>query len=648
MFENLLKPGQIGKMTVKNRMKYASTTTCICDDTTGEVTDAEIAYLAERAQGSAGIVTTGGGYPHIVGKGYPGQMGLDNDSLIPGLRRLAQAIQANGARAVAQVMHVGRYAHPELAGLDEPPVGPTAMMPKILLYKPCRELTHDEIVELVELHGQASRRVKEAGYDAVELCGVVGYLVSNFLCKWTNKRTDEYGGSLENRARFFLEIIERTRELVGLDYPIIIRLNANDRLADGNSEEEYLEIAKMCEAKGVDAISLTVGWHESDYPAITQEIRPGYWLYLAEKWKKAGIKVPLMMAYRLTRPEIADRAIANGIIDYWEMCRPMMADPYLPLKVIESRPEDIAICPACNFGCFSFWAGIRPGAHLKCTMNPRLEKEWDESYQVKPANEKKKVMVVGGGPAGMEAAMIAAQRGHDVSLYEKSDRLGGQLNYLAKAPFCEEWADVVKYFATQMNKTGVKVNLKRKVTANLIRTEKPDAVIIATGAKPQIPQIPGINRDSAITIFDVLSGKALTGRRVVVLGAKAAAIQTADYLASLRKEVTVVTELPRWGRDIPPTNKWGYRLRLRENGVKILRSTKVKEITDTGVVVVTPDGQEQLIEADTVVISTLEADKELERKLAGRTDQVQSVGDCVAPRIVHSAIVEGFLAGNRV
>ena len=215
MFEHLRQPGQIGRMKLKNRMKFSATTTNFCDN--GEITDREIAFFAERAKGGAAMVSSGGGYPHILGKGYIGQIGLHDDKFIPGLRRLAQAIQDNGAKAIGQIMHAGRYAHPTEYGIEELPVGPTAMKPRLPRYMPCRELTNDEIKQLVELHGQAARRIKEAGFDAIDICCLGGYLLVSFLCPLTNKRTDEYGGSLENRARFTVEIIQRVRREVGQD-----------------------------------------------------------------------------------------------------------------------------------------------------------------------------------------------------------------------------------------------------------------------------------------------------------------------------------------------------------------------------------------------------------------------------------------------
>lgn len=637
MFDHLLQPGRIGNRTTRNRIRFAPQITNMCDPETGEVTDQEINYLVEKAKGGAGIVTAQGGYVQRLGKGYPRQMAMDRDENIPGLSRLAGAIKEHGALAMSQVMHVGRLAHPKYAGLDEMPVGPTAMEPMIPRFEPCRELSREEIREIVELHGDAARRGKEAGFEAVDICGINGYFIHSFLCAWSNKRTDEYGGSVENRARVCLEIIEAVRRAVGPDYPILLRLNATDLKKGGSTEEEYTQMALLCQEAGVDALSATVGMYESDFPAITSDIKPGHWLYLARNWKKAGVKVPIMMAYRMNRAEIAEKAVAEGVIDFWEMMRPLMADPYIPQKLAEGRPEDIALCVACNFGCF-----VAAEATQVCTMNPRFGKEGDEDLKIKPAEKKKKVLVAGGGPAGMEAARVAALRGHDVTLYEKGDRLGGQLNLLATTPNWEEWADVVTYFATQVRKAGVKVVLGKEVTAELVGMEKPDHVIVAVGPKSVLPQVPGIDGENVVSAFDVLAGKVEVGQRVAVWGGRHFAVYTADKLAAQGKEVTLATDLPRWGRGISPTNIISYKVRFRMMGVFAMREATLERITDAGMVV-THKGEEKTIEVDTVVIALVERDKDLAEQLGVDKDFI--AGDCRAPRRVFSAVHEGYAAG---
>jgi 2,4-dienoyl-CoA reductase (NADPH2) len=637
VFEHLLQPGRIGKITTKNRIRFAPQITNMCDPKTGEVTEQEINYLVEKAKGGAGIVTAQGGYVQPLGKGYPRQMAMDRDENIPGLTRLAKAIKDHGALAMSQVMHVGRLAHPKYAGLDEMPVGPTAMEPMIPRFEPCREINKEEIKEIVELHGDAARRGKEAGFEAVDICGINGYFIHSFLCAWSNQRTDEYGGSVENRARVCVEIIEAVRRAVGPDYPILLRLNATDLKNGGSTEEEYTRIALMCQEAGVDALSAAVGMYESDFPAITSDIKPGQWLYLAENWKKAGVKVPIMMAYRMSRAEVAEKAVADGIIDFWEMMRPLMADPYIPQKLVEGRPEDIALCVACNYGCFV------PGeAKQACTMNPRFGKEGDESLLIKPAKEKRKIMVAGGGPAGMEAARVAALRAHDVTLYEMGGELGGQLNLLATTPNWDEWADVAKYFITQVQKAGVKVELGKEVTAELVQKEKPDRVIVATGPILEPPEVPGINGKNVVSVFDVLAEKVTVGKRVAVWGGRHFAVYAADKLAAQGKEVILATDLPKWGRGISPTIIIGYKIRFRMIGIHAMREATLERISDTGIVV-THKGEEKAFEVDTVVIATVERNRQLAEELGVEKDFI--AGDCRAPRRVFSAVHEGYSAG---
>ena len=644
MFEHLLKPGNIGKMKLKNRMKFAATMTNFCEQS-GAVTDREIAFLAERAKGSAAMVASGGGYPHILGKAYISQMGLHEDRLIPGLKRLAQAIQNNGAKAITEILHGGAYTHTTEYGIEGLPVGPTAMEPKLPRYMPCRELTNDEIKELVAIYGQTARRIKDAGFDAVEIGCIAGYLLVSFLCPWTNKRTDEYGGTLENRARFVVEIIQQIRKEVGTDYPVMMRALAKDLLREGgNTEEEYIEIARMFEVAGVDSLSLGVGTHESDFPAVTNEIEPGHWLYLAEKWKKAGIKVPLMLSYRLNRPELAEKAIADGIIDFWEMCRPLLADPYLPAKVAAGHPEDIVTCMADN-ACFENLMAEMP---ITCILNPRAGREGEEAFQIRAAEAKRKIIVVGGGPAGMEAARVAALRGHQVVLYEEKDGLGGQLQAASIAPYKVEVNHLTNYLATQITKAGVEVRLNNKATAKSIDRSRPDAVILATGSNPLIPDIPGVERDNVVTAQEVLTQEKQAGDKVVIIGGGMVGCEAADFLTEKGKKVTILEMEKRIGQDIGLVNRWPFIQRLSQSGVSIQTKTKAEEITEAGVVA-SREGSSQLFPADTVVLAMgMIPNKELLQELKGKVPAVHAIGDCLEPRRIAQAMEEGFRLGAAI
>lgn len=644
-YPHVFSPAKLGKMEVKNRIKYASTETNF-NFGDGFVADKEIAYMEAQARGGAGMVTTQGAYtdPRGEGQGYVGMMGIWDDKFIPGLKKINDVIHRYGSKSVLQLMHCGRVGGINLAYT----VGPSEVKQRIPRFREPVEMTKEQIQEAVHEHVKGAIRCQEAGYDAVEISGIVGYLVSNFISSYTNKRTDEYGGDVKGRAKFMTDIVSGIRKAVGPDYPIIIRLCADELLHDrgGNKPEESLEVIKLAEAAGADCLSVTAGWQESAVSVISRDCKMGQWLHLAKRVRQGFAKpsTTVAMAYRLFLPEFPEKAIAAGELDFWEMCRPMIADPFLPLKIMEDRQKEIIPCMACNI-CL---ARLFRDAELNCMVRPSLghesEPEWG-FYGFPKTEHPKKVWIIGAGIAGMQAAAIAAEKGHAVTVTDAQKRVGGQSATAANGPHGDnEFMRLVDYLKDYCDRGGVEFELGRKVTAEEVKGSEADYVVVATGAVPK-SALPGADGKNVVSCLDVMDRKATHGKTVAILGSGGVAIATALFLLEEKKcdSIALVHKGKKPGADVNPSYIWRYMSKLKEGKVNLVGFAKPKAITDKGILVETPDG-EKLVEAATVILADMQPVNDLSKARKG----VFTIGDALIARRGNSAVLDGYKMGMRL
>jgi len=657
----LLTPVKIGGLELRNRVVMPAMHLGYCRD--GFVTPRLVEFYRARAKGGVGLIIVGG--CSIDEHSFGTMIKLDDDKYIPGLAKLTGAVHEEGGRIAAQLFHPGRYAYSFLAGIQ--PVAPSAVASRITGQKP-REMTVTEIKNTVENFARAADRAKKAGFDAVEIIASAGYLVSQFLSPVTNLREDEYGGDFERRMKFGLEVAARVRDAVGPEYPVLFRVSGNEFVAGGNTLREAAAFCARLEDAGVDAFNVTGGWHESVIPQITMAVPRGAYTYLARGIREA-VRVPVVACNRINDPLLAEEILQNGNADLNGMARAMIADPDLVSKAAGGRFNEIRKCIGCNQGCLDAVFTMQP---VGCLVNPEAGREYEG--EIRPAAQVKKVLVVGGGPAGMEAARVAAGRGHDVTLWEKNDRLGGQLVRAAVPPGRKEFAAFVEYLVSEMARLGVKVELGRNADEHDILDFGADAVIVATGAVPAELPVAGADGPNVAQAWDILDGRASSGRRVVVVGGGAVGCETAAYLARkgtidaetlyflavngaedwerLRelatkgaKEVTLVEMRKSVGADIGMTSRWIILQELRRYGVRVITGARVNAINGRGVLV-EHDGEEKLIEADTVLMAVGSRPvSELCERIKEKLPEVYMAGDAVAPRNALDAVRQGYLAG---
>ena len=629
--KHLLEQLVVKGMELRNRLVMPPMVTNFASKD-GELTKKMIDYYSERARGGAALIIVEMSYPHPTGKGFPCMLGIYSDAFIPGLNELAEAIKSHGACAALQIGHAGRQTSSDISG--HAIVAPSAIPSKGTVEMP-KEMSIQEIQEIVHAFGNAAVRAKRAGFDAVELHGTHGYLLNEFLSPYTNKRTDAYGGSFENRLRFPLEVIKEVRSKIGETYPLIFRLCANEYTegGEGISLDLAKKIAPRLVETGINILHITGGIHETrDHIVQPLYYSQGYHAYLAEGIKQVVAATPVITAGSITDPYMADQILEEGKADLIAVGRGLIADPMFLKKTKGGRVEEIRRCIRCN-ECVG---RLRSGCRISCTVNPAVGKEaYDE---LRPAKKAKRVLVVGAGPAGMEAARILSIRGHEVTLCEKTDGLGGLLRISSIPPWKKDLLALLDWLKAQLGRSKVAVNLNTEVNPEYIARFNPDVLILSTGSTPSKPDISGI--ESAITAVDVLKGVAVSDR-VVICGGGLVGCEVAWYLAELNKKVTIVEMLDQIGMDMENASRMVILKKLHEHSADIVCNLKMEKIIPgEGIVGIDKVQTRREIRGDTVVLAMgFEPNRTL-FDIKDKSYEVYLIGDAKEPRRIIDAMRE--------
>src|SRR5881628_454376 len=654
-FRSLFTPIRVGSVTLKNRIYSSGHAEAMAEG--GRPTARLSRYHEAKAQGGCALTIFGGSssvHPSSPAAAWK-QIANHDDSIIPAYRMIADAVHRHDCLVFTQLTHLGRRAQ------SDPEVSPVLLAPSQIPERVHREVPHElepeQIAALVRAFGQAARRCRAGNLDGIELSMAHNHLIDQFWCPLFNQRTDEYGGSLENRMRFAFEVLAEIRREVGRDFVVGARISGDEFTARGLSAHDMAEIARRLAASGLMDFLSIIGGGAHTYAlqaaAVPNMSFPtAVYVPLAAAIKKAAPSLPILHASRIVDPIQADQLAAAGQVDVVGMTRALIADPDLPRKTREGRLDDIRTCVGANEGCID---RIYQGKPVTCVQNPAAGRE-SELGDVRKASVAKKVVVVGGGVAGLEAARVAALRGHRVMLFEKDAQLGGQVLLAARAPARAEYAGIVRFLAGQVKKLGVEIRLGVEAGAAAVLAERPDAVVIATGSHPYVPSVPGADGKHVVTDRDVLADSAKVGANVVVVVDDddvhtQQALSTAERLLDQGKRVEVVSPLFYVGQDVGITSIAPLYTRLFTKGAVLTPHTELRAIEGSAVIVANVHaGAERRIEGvDSVVLAMGSRSTDaLYRELKGRVPELHAVGDCVAPRGVHQAILDGTHAGRAI
>ncbi|WP_406165441.1 FAD-dependent oxidoreductase [Streptomyces sp. NBC_00996] len=661
-YPHLLNPLDLGFTTLPNRVLMGSMHVGLEEAERGFERMAE--FYATRARGGVGLIVTGGIAPNEAGRPYEGGAKLTTEAEAEQHAGITAAVHREGGKIAMQILHFGRYAyHQDL-------VAPSALQAPISPFPP-HALSDAEVEQTIDDYARAARLARRAGYDGVEIMGSEGYLINEFIAAQTNRREDRWGGSYENRMRFPVEIVRRVREAVGEDFIIIYRLSMLDLVPGGSSLDEVVTLAKAVEAAGATIINTGIGWHEARIPTIATSVPRGAYAWVTKKVMGA-VSVPLVTTNRINTPELAEQLLADGCADMVSLARPMLADPDFVAKAEAGRPEAINTCIGCNQACLDHTFS---GKITSCLVNPRACHETE--LVLSPTRLRRRVAVVGAGPAGLACAVNAAERGHDVTLYDAAPQIGGQLNVARKVPGKQEFDETIRYFRTQLELHGVDVRLNTLVAADGL--DGYDEVVVATGVSPRTPEIPGVDHPSVLGYLDVLRDGAPVGDRVAILGAGGIGFDVAEFLTDSGDKASEdpATYFRNWGVDMdyrapgglaaperpaPPrtvhllqrktskvgaglgkTTGWIHRTELKHRGVTMVPGVQYDRIDDAGLHV-TVEGHSQVLEVDTIVLCTgQEPRRDLYEELlaAGRSVHLIGGADVAAELDAKRAIKQG-------